>query len=209
MSSTGHLPELESLRSQVADLARELAERDQAVQARQQDNDGELQELRKQSDLLQAIMEGTAADTGDTFFASLATHLTATLNMQYAVIGEVLEKTPARIRTLAASSEGTLLENFEYDLAAAPCGTGLTESFWCFEQGVQTLFPNFPLLAAMGVESHSGVAIRNHQGKVVGLIVVMDTEAHRSSGSAADSAPGVCPACGSGTAAQAGRSGTA
>ena len=34
MSSTGHLPELESLRSQVADLARELAERDQALQAR-------------------------------------------------------------------------------------------------------------------------------------------------------------------------------
>lgn len=34
MSSTGHLPELESLRSQVADLARELAERDQALEAR-------------------------------------------------------------------------------------------------------------------------------------------------------------------------------
>lgn len=31
MSSTGHLPELESLRSQVADLARALAERDQAI----------------------------------------------------------------------------------------------------------------------------------------------------------------------------------
>lgn len=36
MSSTGHLPELESLRSQVADLARELAERDRAMQTRQQ-----------------------------------------------------------------------------------------------------------------------------------------------------------------------------
>jgi PAS domain S-box-containing protein len=176
MSSTQHLPELESLRSQVAGLARELAERDRAMQTRQQGVDGELQDLRKQSDLLRAIMEGTAADTGGDFFASLATHLTSTLHMQYAVIGEVLEKTPARIRTLAVSSGGTLLDNFEYDLAAAPCGTGLTESFWCFEQGVQTLFPNFPPLAAMGVESHSGVSIRNKQGKVVGLIVVMDTQ---------------------------------
>ncbi|MEK7726518.1 MAG: hypothetical protein AAB311_05000, partial [Nitrospirota bacterium] len=104
MSSTGHLPELESLRSQVADLARELAERDQAMQARQQGVDGELQDLRKQSDLLRAIMEGTAADTGDDFFASLATHLTSTLHMQYAVIGEILDGTPARIRTLAVSS---------------------------------------------------------------------------------------------------------
>ncbi len=176
MSSTGHLPELESLRSQVAELARELAERDQAQVTHQEGIDSELEDLRKQSDLLRAIMEGTAADTGDDFFASLATHLTNILRMQYAIIGEVLEKTPARIRTLAASSGGTLLENFEYDLAAAPCGTGLTESFWCFEQGVQALFPNFPPLAAMGVESHSGVAIRNYQGQVVGLIVVMDTK---------------------------------
>lgn len=176
MSSTGHLPELESLRSQVADLARELAERDQAMQARQQGVDGELQDLRKQSDLLRAIMEGTAADTGDDFFASLAAHLTSTLHMQYAVIGEILDGMPSRIRTLAVSSGGQLLDNFEYDLAQAPCETGLTESFWCFPQNVQTLFPNFPPLAAMGVESHSGVSIRNKQGKVVSLIVVMDTQ---------------------------------
>lgn len=176
MSGTGHLPELESLRSQVADLARELAERDQATQTRQQGLDSELQGLRQQADLLQAIMEGTAADTGDDFFASLAMQLTSTLRMQYTIIGEVLERTPARIRTLAVSSGGTLLDNFEYDLAPAPCGTGLTESFWCFEQGVQALFPNFPPLAAMGVESHSGVSIRDKQGKVVGLIVVMDTK---------------------------------
>jgi PAS domain S-box-containing protein len=176
MSTTGHLSELESLRSQVADLARALAERDQALQAQQQGIDGELQDLRKQSDLLRAIMEGTAADTGDDFFVSLATHLTSTLHMQYAVIGEVLEGTPAKLRTVAVASGGTLLDNFEYALAQAPCGTGLTESFWCFEQGVQTLFPNFPQLAAMGVESHSGVSIRDKQGKVAGLIVVMDTK---------------------------------
>ena len=176
MSSTGRLPELESLRSQVAGLARELAQRDQAMQAQQQGLDSELQDLRKQSDLLRAIMEGTAADTGDDFFASLATHLTSTLHMQYAVIGEILDGTPARIRTLAVSSGGHLLDNFEYDLAQAPCGTGLTESFWCFEQDVQALFPNFPPLAAMGVESHSGVSIRNRQGNVVGLIVMMDTK---------------------------------
>ena len=176
MSSAGHLPELESLRSQVADLARELAERDQAMQARQQSVDSELQDLRKQADLLRAIIAGTAADTGDDFFASLATHLTSTLHMQYAVIGEILDGTPSRIRTVAVSSGGHPLDNFEYDLAQAPCGTGLTESFWCFEQDVQALFPNFPPLASTGVESHSGVSIRDKQGNVIGLIMVMDTQ---------------------------------
>lgn len=71
MSSTGHLPELDLLRGQVADLSRELAERDRT-----------LQDLREQSALLRAIAEGTAAETGEEIFASLVTHLTSVLHVQ-------------------------------------------------------------------------------------------------------------------------------
>lgn len=176
MSSPGQAPELESLRLQVADLARELAARDQSMQIQQQSLEHAVEDLRAQSDLLQAIMEGTAADTGDEFFASLATHLTASLHMQYVVIGEIVDGGSATIRTLAVASGGALLNNFEYELAQAPCRTALTESFWCYDAGVQALFPHFPPLATLGVESHSGVSIRNKQGDAVGLIVVMDTK---------------------------------
>ena len=44
MSSIGSLPELDALRSQVADLSRQLAERDRSAQHQ-----------REQSDLLRAI----------------------------------------------------------------------------------------------------------------------------------------------------------
>ena len=54
MNSTDHLSELESLRSQVADLTRALAERDVSMR-----------DLREQSNLLRTIIEGTAAETGD------------------------------------------------------------------------------------------------------------------------------------------------
>jgi len=176
MSTIDHLSELESLRSQVADLAYELAARDQSMQVQHQSFEHVMQDLRAQSDLLKTIMEGTAADTGDEFFASLATHLTATLHMQYAVIGEIVDGTPVTVHTLAVASGEALLDNFKYDLTQAPCGTALTESFWCYEQGVQALFSHFPPLATLGVQSHSGVSIRNKQGDVVGLIVVMDTK---------------------------------
>jgi len=176
MSSTGHVSEIESLRVQVAELTRELAARDQSMQAQHQCLEHAKQDLRAQSDLLKAIMEGTATDTGDEFFASLATHLTASLHVQYAVIGKIEDGTPVTIRTVAVASGGALLDNFAYELTHAPCGTGLTQSFWCYEQGVQTLFPNFPSLATLGVDSHSGVSIRNKQGNVVGLIIVMDTK---------------------------------
>ena len=80
MSSTGHLSELDLLRNQVADLSRELAERDRSTQ-----------DLREQSALLRAIAEGTAAETGEEFFASLVIHLTSLLKVQYASSGRCRE----------------------------------------------------------------------------------------------------------------------
>lgn len=48
MSSTDHLSELESLRSQVVDLARELAERDQSMRAQSHHFEETMQDLREQ-----------------------------------------------------------------------------------------------------------------------------------------------------------------
>ena len=86
MSGTGQLPELESLRTQLADVARELAERDRTLQEQTTQRDRELQDLREQAGLLHAIIEGTAAETSEDFLTSLVNHLTATLRVQYAVI---------------------------------------------------------------------------------------------------------------------------
>lgn len=181
MSQTSHVPELDSLRSQVADLVRELAARDQTMQAQTQRLTHTLRDLQEQSHVLRTIVEGTAADTGDEFFASLVTHLTAALNVRYAVIGEVVGEEAKTIRTLAVSVGGTLVDNFEYALEHAPCATGLSQPFWCFEQGVQAQFPHFPNLATLKVDSHCGVSLRTKTGGVVGLLIVMDTKPLRHS----------------------------
>jgi PAS domain S-box-containing protein len=165
MSSTGHLSELELLRSQVADLSRELAEWNRVAQ-----------DLREQSDLLHAIVGSTAAEIGEGFFAALVTHLTSALHIQYAIIGEVQGDRIKKIRTLAVSAGGALVDNFEYDLAHTPCATALTEGFACFNQSLQTTFPLFDRLADLGAESYCAVSIRAKGGAVIGLIVVMDTQ---------------------------------
>ena len=165
MSSTDHLSELESLRSQVAELTGALAERDHSMQ-----------DLREQSQLLRTIIEGTAAETGDEFFSSLVKHLTSTLHVQYAVIGEVFEGRSRKIRTLAVSAGGTLADNFEYELAHTPCATALAQTFACFDRDVQATFPQFQRLADLGAESYCGVPLRTKGGAVIGLLVVMDTK---------------------------------
>ncbi len=163
MSSTGHLSELDLLRGQVADLSRELAERDRVAQ-----------DLREQSDLLRAIAAGTTAETGEEFFSALVTHLTSVLHIKYAIIGEVQGDRIKKIRTLAVSAGGALVDNFEYELAHTPCATALTQTFACFDRDVQATFPQFQRLADLGAESYCAVPLRTKNGAVIGLLVVMD-----------------------------------
>ena len=176
MSSTDHRSELESLRSQVADLARELAEREQSIRAQRHHFEETMQDLRGRSHLLHTIIEGTAAETGDEFFASLVTHLTSTLHVQYAVIGEVREGRLKKIHTIAVSAGGTLVDNFEYEPTHTPCAAALTQTFACFDRDVQAAFPQFQCLADLGAESYCGVPLRTKGGMVIGLLVVMDTK---------------------------------
>ncbi len=175
MSGTGQLPELESLRTQLADVARELAERDRRLH-QTGERDRELQDLREQSRLLLAIAHGTAGESGQNFFAALVNHLTSTMQVQYAVIGEVLNDPSQTIRTIAVSSAGSLTGNFAYPLAQTPCETVLNQSFACFESHVQHAFPRFTRLTDMGVDSYCGVPIRTKDGTVIGLLAVMDTK---------------------------------
>jgi PAS domain S-box-containing protein len=165
MSSAGHLSELDLLRGQVADLSRQLVERDRSMQ-----------DLREQSQRLRTIAEGTASETGDEFFASLVTRLTSTLHMQYAVISEVLEVPFRKIRTLAVSAGDTLIDNFEYELAHTPCAIALTQTFTCFDRDLQATFPQFQRLADLGAESYCAVPLWTKSGAVIGLLVVMDTK---------------------------------
>jgi PAS domain S-box-containing protein len=182
MSCTNHLSELEVLRLQVADLSRKLVEREQSMSAEHRDLVETIQDLRKQSQLLRTIIEGTAAETGDEFFASLVKHLTSTLLVQYAVIATVNEGQPKKIRTLAVSAGGTLADNFEYDLVDTPCATALTETFACFDRNIQATFPQFQRLADLGVESYCAVPFRAKDGVVRGLLIVMDTKPLRQGG---------------------------
>jgi GAF domain len=181
MHSTSHLAELDLLRRQVADLSRELTERDQTLQEFTRQRDDELQDLRERSDMLRAIVTGTAAETGEDFFSTLVCHLSSVLGVQYAVVGEIQHSPVKKIRTLAVSANGNLIDNFEYPLVNTPCETALGQSFACFERDVRTVFPLFGHLAQLGVEGYCGVPLRAKGGAAMGLLVLMDTKPLRNS----------------------------
>jgi len=167
MSGTGHLSELESLRLQVADLQRELAERDR-------DLDRNPQGQPEQAALLRTIVEGTVADTGEEFFRSLVRNLARALNVRYAFVGEWREQASARVRTLAVWSGTDFLEPFEYDPRNTPCATVIGRQYCQYASGVQSLFPEDHLLVQLEVDSYCGMPLFDKSGKPLGLLVIMD-----------------------------------
>ena len=163
MSRTDHLPELESLRSQVAELSRTLAERDQSME-----------DLREQSDLLRAIVAGTATDTGEEFFRSLVRHLAQALKVRYAFVGKWHQESPDSVRILAVWSRTDFADPVEYVLQHTPCANVVGQRLCLHESGVQRLFPEDHLLAQMNVESYCGTPLFDRFGQPLGLLVVMD-----------------------------------
>ena len=176
MNPISRLAELDILRRQVTDLAHELTEREQAYREQHQQLDDELVDLREQSEMLRAIVTGTAAETGDDFFPTLVSHLSSVLGVQYAVVGEIQQGPIKTIRTIAVSAGGVSVDNFEYPLPDTPCETTLGQSFACFEQDIRTIFPACERLAQLNVEGYCGVSLRAKGGAVLGLLVVMDTK---------------------------------
>ncbi|MDH5740199.1 MAG: PAS domain-containing protein, partial [Nitrospira sp.] len=180
MSATSHPPELDLLRRQVAELARELTERDQAFRHQNRQLDDEVQDLREQSEMFRAIVAGTAAETGEDFFHALVLHLCSVFDVQYAIVGEVQREATRTIRTITVAAGRSLVENFEYPLVGTPCESALRQSFSCFERDVRASFPTFERLDQLHVEGYCGVPLSTKDGTVIGLLVVMDTKPLRN-----------------------------
>ena len=167
MSDNDHLSELESLRLQVADLTRALAEQNRPCDRTQPDS-------LLPVGILRDIVEGTAADTGVEFFRSLVTHLARALKVRYVLVGEWRQESPAMIRILALWSGAALAEPFEYTLQNTPCNNVLNQRLCLYESGVQRLFPDDQYLVQMDVDSYIGMPLFDRSGKPLGLLVVMD-----------------------------------
>ncbi|QHV99791.1 ATP-binding protein [Spirosoma endbachense] len=121
-------------------------------------------------DTLRRISEGTASDIGIDFFQSLVKQLTATLNVQYAIVTECTNIEKTRVRTLAFSVNSNLHENIEYDLAGTPCSIVMKDREFYFPTDVAANF-----WQGVGVESYIGVPIHDKSGEVIGHLSVSDS----------------------------------
>jgi PAS domain S-box-containing protein len=134
----------------------------------------DITERKRAERALLEIVEGTSAELGADFFRSLVRHLAGTFGVRYALLGEVMEDAPDRVRTLAAWVGDDFGENFEYELAGTPCENVVGKTTCLYESGVQEHFPDDHLLVEMGVIGYLGAPLFDSSGNALGILVVMD-----------------------------------
>ena len=133
-----------------------------------------LAEERRAETALAQVTEKVAGATGEEFFRSLAKHLAAALTVRFAFVTECADTANSRIRALAFWDGGAFKPAVEYSVRGTPCEKVIAGSACAYSEGVQVLFPQDTDLVALGAESYAGVPLSDHQGKVLGHLVVMD-----------------------------------
>jgi predicted ATPase/GAF domain-containing protein len=134
----------------------------------------EAQSRRQAEQTLRSVLEGTAALTGDDFFASLVRHLAAALQVRYAFITECRAPQQVQAHLLAFWCGDRLAEQATYEIAETPCQGVLAGETCHYATGLQQRFPRDTALVELRAESYLGIPLRASTGEVIGHLAVLD-----------------------------------
>ena len=123
---------------------------------------------------LRTILEGTATETGERFFAALVTNLSRALNTHGAWVTEYLEPS-RRLRALAFWMDGQWVRDYEIDIRGTPCETVIDNARLVhFPDNLFALYPDAPDIKRTGAVSYLGVPLMDVTGKILGHMAVID-----------------------------------
>jgi formate hydrogenlyase transcriptional activator len=139
---------------------------------------GEHRDFSSSSDLdtLHFITEGTVQFIGENFFRQLARHVADALRVRYCFLTECTDDSQTRVRALAFWNGEGFAQNVAYPLRGTPCEEVIEGNICAYPERLQLLFPEDKDLVALGAESYAGIPLPNSEGRVLGHMVVMDTQ---------------------------------
>ncbi|MDH3392561.1 MAG: PAS domain S-box protein, partial [Desulfobulbaceae bacterium] len=129
---------------------------------------------RKRTDeSIHRLLLGTAAVTGEQFFATMVEQLAKCLGTKYVLVGEILPESPNDVTGLAFWNGDALGEPFHYRLADTPCEKVHQSGFCLYDKNVASLFPNDKELAEMNIQFYAGIPLRDTTGTPIGILCAL------------------------------------
>jgi PAS domain S-box-containing protein len=123
---------------------------------------------------LRSILEGTANETGERFFAALVENLAKALGTHGAWVTEYIQEC-RRLRAMAFWMDGQWVQNYEVDIAGTPCEQVIdTANLVHFPDNLLELYPDDPDIRDVGAVSYLGMPLKDVDGRILGHLAVID-----------------------------------
>lgn len=130
--------------------------------------------LRQSKEALRLIMEGTASETGSKFFQSCVRHLAQALQVQYAIVTELVVESPGFAHVLSFWAGSDWDQLVPYRITNMPCEQVYRGAICHYPQSVQTVFPTESWITEKGIVSYLGIPLQSKAGEILGHLAVMD-----------------------------------
>jgi PAS domain S-box-containing protein len=133
----------------------------------------DITERKRAEEVLRFIAQGEWLNSGEIFLNALVRYLGQLLNVDYVIIDKIATD-PAYAETVALYAKGEVVHNMRYPLQGTPCANVMSGGLCSYQENVQGQFPEDSLLVEMQAVSYAGLPLWDTNGKVIGLIAVLD-----------------------------------
>jgi PAS domain S-box-containing protein len=129
-----------------------------------------------EKNLLKKLMDGTATETGQSFFRALVKNLAQALGTHGAWVTEYLPD-KKHLRAMAFWLGSSYVDHYEYDIAGTPCEPTIKKrTLQHIPDNVVKLFPADPDLPKVGAVSYMGFPLLDPENNILGNLAVLDTQ---------------------------------
>jgi len=128
----------------------------------------DITEQRGVEQAIHTLMETTAGTVGEPFFEIVVRRLCVWLDVDCALVGFLDGQ--HRVTTIAMQLDGKPASNFTYSLKDTPCDKIKCCNFSFHPKNITQLFPNDKDLAKLKAESYVGVALKDKNSNVIGIL---------------------------------------
>jgi PAS domain S-box-containing protein len=123
---------------------------------------------------LRSVTAATQGLRGQEFFRALTRSLGESLGVRYIIVGEIAGASRRRLSSLAIAVAGrTMTQQLEFEVPGTPIEAVIEVGALTVESSLQQRFPEDRRLAALRMESYAGVAIRDADGDILGVLAAL------------------------------------
>jgi two-component system cell cycle sensor histidine kinase/response regulator CckA len=136
----------------------------------------DITDLKRIETAWETVERATARVSGQNLFKTVVVNLAKSLGVSYAMIGELDEKDPGKIRMLARWPDGQPGELADYELLGTPCEQTIRDGIFSQSVDVVRDFPDDRALESLAIKCYLGVRMVDSRGKPLGLVVIMHND---------------------------------